>query len=145
MKPAILAILAVGLCGCATINDPNLSFDEKANKIADDYEPIIQSCTRFVSNRLTLWLERNPEKRVSVREDILRITTLIDTVILKGTLDPQVISSSLKIKEPEIEDMLRVFMTVYVRIHSEAQKIGHVEVVTRYLKIFASGIKEAVQ
>ena len=141
----LLAFIFALLCiptSCTTLNNPNLTPQQKAEKVLQEDGDLIKAGVQIATRAIIQYCDENPSKRQEIKAEVNKIAGLICNAS-GGTIDPNYVTATLKVKEKYINDILSAVAPLYKAGYNRLQEIGEAGLAIKYLQLISSGIKEA--
>lgn len=147
----VLMALAFSFTGCATLNNPNLSAQEKAQRIYDQDSALIQTAVGLVTQGVQFSYERvDPAGWNDIKTDIISMTDKISRsvdaarAVAGGTITPAQLVGDLKVRDDNVTRVLQSFVPVYSQAYADLKNNSDLDAAKLsldYVKLLVDGVR----
>lgn len=135
----LLAILPLILfSGCTTTNPKNTD----PYKVIDGSTPYIRAASAAAVKIAIQYSEKDPEKRVELRDQINMVSFNLQGLLNNGQFNPSDVTKALKVKEPYISNILETISVLYSSFYDKLKQDDNAALAITVLEALAQGVKE---
>lgn len=147
MKKLLAILPLILLIGCAstgsnTIGPVDDGERQKSEQIVSDSVPYIKAISAAAVRLALQYAETNPDERESLKGEINIVASNLDGLLTRGQFNPNAVTSSLKVKEKYVSDVLAVISTAYSLTYDKLVQNHGAGMAVKILEALASGVKE---
>lgn len=149
MKNHILALaLSVTLIfsGCATVPTGEApSASQKAWAFFQEQLPNIPTVVATATRIAIPYIEKNPEQRAALVAQINKVSTALDSILAKGTFDPEAVAEAFKVEDPTLNLIFTGVSVMYNGYYSQLLKNEDVAMAWQLVDAIAKGVKQGTE
>jgi len=146
----MVALMMVGVIGCATAGSGLLTDDQKAQS-ARAKEFVKNACptvrlSSYIAVKLALqYAEQDNEAREKLRLQIFMVSSQLSQLLNRGEFHPDEVTQALKVKEKYVSDLLEATGLLYRATYDQLEGSDNAEMAIDLLKALADGVKDGTK